>query len=139
MTKTLLDITIPGFELAAKQTKENVVCRSRKTGNVYMGRKTPESVRLNAKILAAALLKYRPRKPFTGPLELTLICAYGRKGARSSLRIMLRRLSGGKTTRPDGDNLAKQAQDVLEELEFFNNDAQIARLVVEKTELTGND
>lgn len=134
MSTPLLDITIPNFELKAKQTKLNVWSKT-KLGKRYMGRKTPEDVRTNAEILGALLAEHRPKEPYGGPLEMHLICEYGRKGAVSSVHIRLFPLASGKPTRPDCDNLSKQACDVLQQMGFFHDDAQIARLIVEKLEV----
>ena len=44
-----------------------------------------------------------------------------------------------KTTKPDCDNLIKTLQDALQECGFFNNDCQVASLIVEKfhSDVTG--
>lgn len=74
--------------------------------------------------LRAHLAKHVPQKSFTGPVWLGVkwcfpICGRHRDGEY-------------KATKPDTDNLEKMLKDVMEDLGFFKNDAQVASEHVEK-------
>lgn len=73
--------------------------------------------------LTAHLAGYRPETPMTGAVQLVVKwcfpCGNHPSGAY-------------KTTRPDTDNLEKLLKDVMTDLHFWKDDAQVASEVVEK-------
>ena len=74
--------------------------------------------------LRAHLAKHVPQKSFTGPVWL---------GVKWCFPIRGRHRDGEyKATKPDTDNLEKMLKDVMEDLGFFKNDAQVASEHVEK-------
>lgn len=132
------------FEVLPKQTKENVLLRTRRTGKLYMGRKTPAEVKANRDLIVAHAKPLRPGEPFIEPVEVGITCFYPANKDGNYLSIVevtpmnivtwensVMRVRP-KTTRPDSDNLAKQLLDALERAGFFKNDAQVADLRVRR-------
>lgn len=70
------------------------------------------------------LAGYRPKKPLTGPLVLIVKFCYpaGKEHQNGE----------PKTTKPDVDNTMKLLQDVMNSLDFFEDDRFITSLVAEK-------
>ena len=89
-----------------------------KTKKVYSA---PAVVDAKAKY-RAHLAKYRPEHPMTGPLYMKVIWCFP----------MGKHDGGYCTDKPDLDNANKLLQDVLQELGFFNDDKQIAKLQLTK-------
>ena len=76
-------------------------------------------------IFEYSLKRYRPKKPSTAPISLTLILYFDIKGPK--------KLWGTpKTTRPDCDNYAKELIDSMTTLGFWEDDAQVYELKVKK-------
>ena len=74
--------------------------------------------------LRAHLARHVPKKSFTGPVWL---------GVKWCFPIRGRHRDGEyKATKPDTDNLEKMLKDVMGDLGFFKNDAQVASEHVEK-------
>lgn len=65
-----------------------------------------------------------PEWPLIGPVGATFEFYYPIKDKRKKGKY--------KVTKPDCDNLVKLLQDCMTKLHYWNDDAQIARLVVEK-------
>jgi len=65
-----------------------------------------------------------PERPLIAPVAATFEFFYPIKDKRKKGKY--------KVTRPDCDNLVKLLQDCMTQLNYWNDDAQIARLVVEK-------
>jgi len=87
-------------------------------GNVF----TPKATRDAEEEFLKQALKHRPKKPFTGPIKLTLTC-YKKK---------TKKLIGKYVTkRPDLDNYCKLITDSLNEW-FWVDDSQIAELHASK-------
>lgn len=82
----------------------------------------PPRLRAARELLALRMKPFRPREPFSGPLRLTVRWQFP-KG---------RRRAGWKVTRPDTDNLQKLLKDVMTDLGFWADDAQVASETVEK-------
>ena len=93
-----------------------------KNGKAFMY----NSAELNAaKIkLRAYLSGHVPEKPLEGPVWLGVKWCFSIKGNH--------RDGEYKTSKPDTDNLEKMLKDVMEELGFFKNDAQVASEHIEK-------
>lgn len=75
--------------------------------------------------LTLAMKKYKPEKPSERPIRLT-ICLYFDKKQPKKL------WGKYKTTRPDCDNYVKEVTDVMTELGFWIDDAQVSDLHVVK-------
>lgn len=65
-----------------------------------------------------------PKRPLIGPVGATFEFFYPIKDKRKKGQY--------KVTKPDCDNLVKLLQDCMTQLNYWTDDAQIARLVVEK-------
>lgn len=61
---------------------------------------------------------YRPKEPFKAPICLEVMLFYPTKDKK--------KWDTFKTTKPDGDNLLKVIKDVLNELDYFEDDAHVA-------------
>ncbi len=89
----------------------------------------PKSVKQAKALMTQLLAPHKPASPLEGALSLCLRFVY-------PYRVADRKNAQGadifKNTQPDCDNLTKGLQDVLEKLEYFNNDGQIAKLEVTK-------
>jgi Holliday junction resolvase RusA-like endonuclease len=70
------------------------------------------------------LKRYKPPKPFTEPVALTIRWYFPTKIKSRDGKL--------KHTRPDLDNMAKLFQDCLTKTGFWQDDAQVVRLVLEK-------
>ena len=70
------------------------------------------------------LSPYRPKEPSTEPIRLTINLYFDVKN---------KKLWGQyKTTRPDCDNYVKELTDVMTQLKFWHDDAQVVELKVSK-------
>lgn len=72
--------------------------------------------------LTAHLAKHRPQKPLTGPIRLIVKWLYRRDITQPIY----------KPTRPDLDNAQKLLMDCMTDLGFWQDDAQIASMIIEK-------
>jgi len=116
MTSTPIVIHLP-YRVHAKQSF--VAGRNMRTRKIQA--RTRSSTKNNAERIMADLYAHRPGKPIEGPVEVHIVCNYGP-----------RTIWQWRTKAPDVENVAKQVNDCLEAIGFFANDAQVARLVVEK-------
>ena len=89
-----------------------------KTKKIYAA---PEVVAAKEKY-RAYLAGYRPKAPLTGPLRL-FVCWQFPKGNHQESYC---------TNKPDLDNANKLLQDVMQGLDFFEDDKQICRLELTK-------
>lgn len=85
----------------------------------------PPAVQNVRAMLAAHLAKHRPDSPAQGPVRLVVKWCWRSAGKRH-------RDGSYKTTRPDTDNLQKMLKDVMTELGFWQDDAQVASEICEK-------
>lgn len=114
----MIRIVVHNFELTPKQADRSGI----RNGRIHHYR--DPKVTANAKALALMIQRFAPRTAWTGPVGVALAVSFCRpKKAPGNV---------WKDTKPDVDNLAKQVLDVLQHCGFFNNDAQVARLVVTK-------
>lgn len=74
--------------------------------------------------LKAHLGRHIPDDKFTGPVRLTTWWCFPISGTHQNGEY--------KTSRPDTDNLVKLLKDVMTELHFWKDDAQVASEVIEK-------
>lgn len=73
--------------------------------------------------LTAHLTKYIPEEKLTGALRLTAKWLFQKDNHQDGEY---------KITKPDTDNLNKLLKDVMTELEFWNDDAQVCSEIIEK-------
>lgn len=84
----------------------------------------PTPVKKAKQLLTGHLMRYRPKTPFEGAVELRTIWLFpkGRSHRHGEWR----------TTKPDTDNLQKLLKDCMTGCGFWKDDAQVVREVVEK-------
>ena len=84
----------------------------------------PEKLKEAKKILKLYLIPFKPKEPLTGPVELhaSWLFPKGKHHKHKEWRV----------TKPDTDNLQKMLKDVMTDLGFWINDAQVVKEVVEK-------
>jgi len=105
----------------------SIIMRGR-NGKPFMGKsKTGKDLMAS---LQSLFQPHAPAKPITGPVELSLKYAFPFR--KTEKKAILAQGWNWNDKRPDADNLAKQVQDTLGLLRFYEDDGQIARLVVEK-------
>lgn len=77
----------------------------------------------------ALLQPHVPAEPIAGPVALTMRMVWPHlKGARKADRDRVI----PKASKPDADNVAKHAIDLLTRLRFIEDDQRVCRLVIEK-------
>ncbi len=84
----------------------------------------PEKLKEAKGILRLHLRPFKPKAPLTGPVELRVSWLFPR-GKRH-------RHKEWRVTKPDTDNLQKMLKDVMTDLGFWVDDAQVAKEHVEK-------
>lgn len=84
----------------------------------------PQELRAARQKLKSHLAGFIPQKPLIGPVWLGVKWLFPIKGNHWDGEY--------KTTRPDTDNLNKMLKDIMEELGFWKNDAQVASEHIEK-------
>lgn len=70
------------------------------------------------------LAKFAPQTPFDGPIRLETIWCYPCTPAHPRPE--------WKTTKPDTDNLVKMLKDVMTQLGYWNDDAQVTLEIIQK-------
>ena len=90
----------------------------------------PQELKAARMKLRDYLAKHRPKEPMPGGVRLIVKWCFPR-GVHPD--------GSYKTTKPDTDNLQKMLKDVMTEVGFWKNDAQVASEIVEKfwAETTG--
>ena len=92
----------------------------RKDGSQYIYKnKKLEDARAK---LRAHMAKYSPENPITGPVRLKVMWMWQKVVEKPEFR----------TTKPDTDNLNKMLKDVMTELGFWKDDAQVCVEQIEK-------
>ena len=84
----------------------------------------PPELKAARQKLTDYLALHKPKEKLTGPLELVVTWCFPTNDAALNGRF--------KTTRPDTDNLDKLLKDCMTRLGFWEDDAQVAREVIEK-------
>lgn len=79
---------------------------------------------------ASLLMPYVPEEPLEGPLALTII--YKFPFLKSEKRAVKDKGWTWHFTKPDADNLVKMFQDCMGKLLFYNSDAQVVDLQIQK-------
>ncbi len=83
----------------------------------------PAELKVAREKLRAHIGRFSPGRPFTGPVRLTTWWCFP-KGRHADGEY--------RTSKPDTDNLVKMLKDVMTELHFWQDDAQVASEVIEK-------
>ena len=83
----------------------------------------PEKVKEARSLFMSVLFDHVPEVEFKGPIRLMIKWCYKKPGVKSE---------SWKTTKPDLDNLNKLVQDCMTQLGYWNDDAQISSLIIEK-------
>lgn len=83
----------------------------------------PPAVKSAKELLSAYLAQHRPPQPLTGGLSLRVLWLFPR-GAHPH--------GAWRTTKPDTDNLQKILKDCMTRVGFWEDDAQVAREIIEK-------
>ena len=84
----------------------------------------PEKLKEAKRILRLHLRPFKPKVPLTGPVELRVSWLFprGKRHKHKEWRV----------TKPDTDNLQKMLKDVMTDLGFWVDDAQVVKEHVEK-------
>ena len=84
----------------------------------------PEKLKEAKRILRLHLRPFKPKAPLYGPVELRVSWLFprGKRHKHQEWRV----------TKPDTDNLQKMLKDVMTDLGFWVDDAQVAKEIVEK-------
>ena len=77
----------------------------------------PDSVKAAKEWYRIGLLSHRPEEPIHGPVAISVWFEFGTKVKRD--------IGKWKTTKPDTDNMIKLLKDVMTELGFWDDDAQV--------------
>ena len=83
----------------------------------------PPAVKSAKELLSAYLAQHRPPQPLTGGLSLRVLWLFPR-GAHPH--------GAWRTTKPDTDNLQNMLKDCMTRVGFWEDDAQVAREIIEK-------
>ena len=83
----------------------------------------PPAVKSAKELLSAYLAQHRPPQPMIGGLSLRVLWLFPR-GAHPH--------GAWRTTKPDTDNLQKMLKDCMTRVGFWEDDAQVAREIIEK-------
>lgn len=116
--KTKIEFFIPMAPPTATHQGKKVSVRNGKPV-VY----EPDELKAARAKLTAHLAKFVPGRPLSGPVWLGVKWLFPKGKHRDGEY---------KTTKPDTDNLEKLLKDVMEDLGFWKNDAQVASEHVEK-------
>lgn len=119
----LVEIVVPGAPIAKGRG------RATKAGVVYTPRRTRDYEALGK---LAARQAWGDRPPHAGPVEIRVVAAITPPASWSAAKKMAA-LRGEirPTSRPDGDNYLKSAQDIMNGI-VLCDDAQVVRAVIEK-------
>ena len=83
----------------------------------------PPAVKSAKELLSAYLAQHRPPQPMIGGLSLRVLWLFPR-GAHPH--------GAWRTTKPDTDNLQNMLKDCMTRVGFWEDDAQVAREIIEK-------
>lgn len=84
----------------------------------------PQELKEARQKFSAHLAQHKPKKPLTGAVQLVTKWCFPIKGNHYNGEY--------KTTKPDTDNLLKMLKDVMTELGYWKDDAQVACEITEK-------
>lgn len=84
----------------------------------------PQKLKAVREKLRAHLGRHIPNEKFSGPVRLTTWWCFPIKGNHQN--------GDYKTSKPDTDNMVKTLKDVMTELHFWTDDAQVSSEVIEK-------
>lgn len=84
----------------------------------------PQELKNAREKFAAHLSPHKPKEPLDGAVQLVTKWCFPIKGKHYNGEF--------KTTKPDTDNLVKMLKDVMTDLGFWHDDAQVASEITEK-------
>lgn len=84
----------------------------------------PEKLKEAKRILRLHLRPFKPKEPLVGPVELHVLWLFPRGKCHKHKE--------WRVTKPDTDNLQKMLKDVMTDLGFWVDDAQVVKEHVEK-------
>ena len=84
----------------------------------------PPAVKVARTVLSAHLAVHKPDKPMAGPVSLRVLWLFPKGKSHKN--------GEWRTTKPDTDNLQKLLKDCMTRCGFWNDDAQVAREIIEK-------
>ena len=101
-----------------------------KTGQMFVGKKSSSEGKRIQDMLWALLMDHKPPSPYVGPLAFTVTYIWPWRKSEPKKN----RVSGFKwcDKKPDADNIPKILQDVMTQLQYWQDDSQIAVLGVRK-------
>jgi len=102
----------------------------RKDGKFFIGKQGGSRGKVAKDNLTTLFSPYAPKEPLEGALKLHVVWGYSWRKSEPKKN----KVNGFKPcdTRPDCDNIVKMVKDVLTLLGFWNDDAQVAKLVFDK-------
>jgi len=106
------------------------ILKNRKTGKQFVGKKKTSTGKQMQRMFWSLLQEHAPKEPLTGPLQLQISYVHAwRKSEKKS-----NKFSGWlwKDTKPDCTNFPKTLEDCMTDLKFWEDDNQVAQLLVEK-------
>lgn len=121
-----LRVTPPATTAQQKRVR---VVRSRATGKYVPMFFQSAEMQAEEMTWASLLRPHVPETPIAGPVELSIVMVY------PYLRSTRKRDVGKwlpKVSKPDCGNAAKHLEDLLAKMRFMHDDAQVARLLLEK-------
>lgn len=103
----------------------------RQDGTSFIGKMKGSAAKVASRTLTSLMACHTPPQPLKGPLYLCVTWSYAwRKSEKKKFLTIGKRFCD---RRPDLDNLLKLLLDCMTTLRFFDDDAQIASLEVEKS------
>lgn len=108
----------------------STIMKNRKTGQMFIGKKSSSASTAAKKLLRNALWPFRPEAPFEGPLCLEVLWVYPWRKSETKKNRALNIMCCD--TRPDCDNLNKTFADQLSDLGFWKDDGQVSDLIFRK-------
>lgn len=113
ITGTLLFDQIPKSTAQMKRVNH-------RTGQFFYSKAQEQTIRQ----YESQLIQFKPKQPIAGPVYVSVEFSYGTKDKKKQGKC--------KTSRPDCDNLVKTLLDCMTRLGFWEDDAQVSILRIEK-------
>ena len=129
----MINIYIPGDPDTVTAQQKGLKIKRSRTGKYYPQFYEKPEVKAAKRKLYYQIQDHRPMEPISGPIELMIVWAFdiGTKPKKY--------IGQPRTTRPDLDNLNKSVMDILTDLKFWNDDGQVAKLLLMKRWVRAED